>query len=134
MLLDDLAVTSDAVAATRSRLAKVEALAELLKRMEPDEIAPALGLLLGKPRQGRIGVGWRGLAAAAGEPAAEPTLTIAEVDETLDTLAAASGQGSNQARASALRELRRPRDRAGAGVPAAERCSARCAPARSRAW
>ncbi|MGC5225420.1 ATP-dependent DNA ligase [Micromonospora sp. DT81.3] len=105
MLLQDLADTSDAVAATRSRLAKVEALADLLKRMEPDEIAPALGLLLGKPRQGRIGVGWRGLAAATGDPAAEATLTIAEVDETLGTLAAASGQGSNQARASALRAL-----------------------------
>ncbi|HWI32605.1 MAG TPA: ATP-dependent DNA ligase, partial [Microbacterium sp.] len=105
MLLTDLAQTSDAVASTRSRLAKVDALAELLRRLEPDEIAPAIGLLLGKPRQGRIGVGWRGLAAAAGAPAAEPTLTVAELDETLDALAATSGQGSQHVRAAALRDL-----------------------------
>ena len=69
MLLDELVTTADAVASTRSRLAKVDALADLLRRLEPDEIAPAVGFLVGKPRQGRVGVGWRGVAAAMGEPA-----------------------------------------------------------------
>lgn len=105
MLLADLADTADAVTATRSRLAKVAALAGLFRRLDPDELAPAIGLLLGKPRQGRIGVGWRGLAAAAEEPAAEPTLTIAEVDAALDALAAISGAGSKDSRAVTLGEL-----------------------------
>ncbi|HEX5857651.1 MAG TPA: ATP-dependent DNA ligase [Microbacterium sp.] len=105
MLLDDLAETSDAVAATRSRLAKVQALADLLGRMEADEIAPGIGLLLGKPRQGRVGVGWRALSAASGAPAAEPSLTVAEVDGALDALAGAAGAGSRETRATALRGL-----------------------------
>ena len=105
VLLDELVTTADAVASTRSRLAKVDALADLLGRLEPDEIAPAVGFLVGKPRQGRVGVGWRGVAAAMGEPAAEPTLTVADLDELLDRLAARAGAGSAAERARALREL-----------------------------
>ncbi|MDR6905012.1 DNA ligase-1 [Agromyces sp. 3263] len=105
MLLDELVTTADAVTSTRSRLAKVDALADLLRRLEPDEIAPAVGFLVGKPRQGRVGVGWRGVAAAMGEPAAEPSLTVAEVDELLDRLAVTGGAGSTAERARALREL-----------------------------
>lgn len=105
MLLSELVDTADAVTATRSRRAKVDALAALLRRLEPDDLAPALGLLLGSPRQGRIGVGWRSLAVAAGEPAAEPTLTIADVDSTLEGLAALSGAGSAARRAAALTAL-----------------------------
>lgn len=105
MLLDELVTTADAVASTRSRLAKVDALADLLRRLDPDEIAPAVGFLVGKPRQGRVGVGWRGMSAAMGEPAAEPTLSVADLDELLDRLATTSGSGSAGERATALREL-----------------------------
>lgn len=105
MLLDDVAQTSDAVASTRSRIAKVTALADLFRRLEPDEIAPAIGLLLGKPRQGRLGVGWRGLAAAVSDPASAPSLTIGEVDATLEGVATASGSGSKERRATLLRGL-----------------------------
>ena len=105
MLLDALVTTADAVASTRSRLAKVDALAALLARLEPDEIAPAVGFLVGRPRQGRVGVGWRGVAAAMGEPADAPSLTIADLDELLDRLAAASGAGSAGDRSRELREL-----------------------------
>ncbi|HEY2557980.1 MAG TPA: ATP-dependent DNA ligase, partial [Diaminobutyricibacter sp.] len=66
MLLDALVTTADAVASTRSRLAKVDALAALLAQLEPEEIAPAVGFLVGRPRQGRVGVGWRGVASAMG--------------------------------------------------------------------
>ncbi|MET0302676.1 MAG: ATP-dependent DNA ligase, partial [Microbacteriaceae bacterium] len=59
MLLSRLVTTTDAVAATSSRLAKVAALAELLRDLDADEIAPAVGFLVAKPRQGRIGIGWR---------------------------------------------------------------------------
>ncbi|MFC9561574.1 ATP-dependent DNA ligase [Agromyces sp. NPDC056965] len=105
MLLDELVLTADTVASTRSRLAKIEALAELLRRLEPDEIAPAVGFLVGKPRQGRVGIGWRGVAAATGEPAAEPSLTVGELDAALDRLAATSGAGSSGERARELGEL-----------------------------
>lgn len=105
MLLDELVTTADAVTSTRSRLAKVDALAALLRRLDPDEIAPAIGFLVGKPRQGRVGVGWRGVAAAMGEPADAPSLTIAEFDELLDRLAATFGAGSSGDRSRELREL-----------------------------
>ncbi len=105
MLLDELVTTADAVASTRSRLAKVDALAELLARLEPDEIAPAVGFLVGKPRQGRVGIGWRGVAAAMGEPADAPTITVGELDAMLDRLAAASGAGSSTDRSRELRDL-----------------------------
>jgi DNA ligase-1 len=104
MLLDELVSTAEAVASTRSRLAKVEALAQLLRRLaeeSPDEVAVAVGMLVAKPRQGRVGVGWRGLAGVRAEApaAAVPTLTVGELDELLDRLAATSGSGSGGARA-----------------------------------
>ena len=93
MLLDELVTTSDTVAATRSRLAKVDALAALLVRLEPDEIAPAIGFLVGKPRQGRVGVGWRSVATVMGEPAETPSLTVGDLDALLDRLRATAGTG-----------------------------------------
>ena len=105
VLLEELVTTAEAVAATRSRLAKVEALAGLLGRLEPDEVAISVGFLVGKPRQGRVGIGWRGLSAAMAGPADAPTLTVADVDAMLDRLAAASGAGSAGERTRELREL-----------------------------
>jgi DNA ligase-1 len=52
-----------------------------------------------------VGVGWRGLASLDAHHAQEPTLTIADVDEALDALAAASGAGSVSARSGTLRGL-----------------------------
>jgi DNA ligase-1 len=103
VLLDALVTTADAVASTRSRLAKVDALAALLTQLEPDEIVAAVGFLVGKPRQGRVGVGWRGVAAARGAPAIVPILTIADLDELVGRLAAMSGAGSASDRSQALR-------------------------------
>lgn len=105
MLLDELVNTTQAVASTRSRLAKVDALAGLLNRLEPAEIATAVGLLIARPRQGRVGVGWSGMKAAMGEPAAEPSLTVAEVDAALDRLLVTAGTGSAAERAGILRTL-----------------------------
>jgi DNA ligase-1 len=105
MLLDELVRTTDAVASTRSRLAKIDALADLLRRLEPAEIPTAVGLLVAKPRQGRVGIGWRGMSAAMGEPAAEPSLTVADLDAALDRLLATAGTGSAAERAATLRAL-----------------------------
>jgi DNA ligase-1 len=105
VLLDRLVTTLETVAATRSRLAKVDALAALLRELSADEIAVAVGFLVGRPRQGRVGVGWRGIRSALGPPAASPTLSIADLDGLLDRLTAASGAGSVADRARELREF-----------------------------
>jgi hypothetical protein len=62
MLLCEVVEASARVAATPARSAKTAALADLLRRLDPDEVEPAVGFLVGEPRQGRIGVGWATLA------------------------------------------------------------------------
>ncbi|HET7430965.1 MAG TPA: ATP-dependent DNA ligase, partial [Nocardioides sp.] len=104
MLLADLVATSGEVAATRSRKAKVVALAERLGQAATDELPVVTAYLGGTVLQRRTGVGWRGLSSLP-DPAAEPTLTPLEVHETLDRLASLSGPGSQEARASGVREL-----------------------------
>lgn len=105
MLLTDVVQTAETVAATRSRLAKIEAIAELLRRLERSEIGIAVGFLTASPRQGRVGVGWRSVAGLDVVHAEAPGLTLGDVDEALDRLAAASGAGSVAVRADALRDL-----------------------------
>lgn len=114
VLLETLVTTAGTVASTRSRLAKVDALAALLSELEPDEIAPAVGFLVGKARQGRVGVGWRGLSGAIGAPATEPQLTVDDLDALLDRLAALSGSGAGSG-GERNRELREFTARATAG-------------------
>lgn len=105
MLFGDLQAALAAVTATRSRLAKVEVLAEALGRLAPDEIVPAVGLLTAAPRQGRLGVGWRTLAARAGEHADSSRLTIGDIDAAFARLVAISGGGSAAARTALLDDL-----------------------------
>ncbi|HET8927269.1 MAG TPA: ATP-dependent DNA ligase [Microbacterium sp.] len=105
MLLVDLVIATETVAATRSRREKVAALSEALGRLTPDEAVPAIGLLVGKPRQGRLGVGWRTMQAIQAEPADEPALTISDVDGAFSALAAAGGQGSAAERVTVLGDL-----------------------------
>jgi DNA ligase 1 len=98
----DLVATSAAVTATRSRLAKVGAIAELLAGLEPDEIVVAVGFLTGEPRQGRIGVGWATIGSIDVAPALEPTLTLADIDAAVVSVAGTSGAGSEAARRAQL--------------------------------
>jgi DNA ligase-1 len=105
--LCEVVATSAAVTATSSRSAKVAALAELLRRLDADEVAVVVAALTGEVRQGRIGVGWatvRGLDVA---PAAVASLTVADVDRALDDLAALVGPGSQAVRATRLDALLR---------------------------
>lgn len=105
MLLNELVTATDAVASTASRRAKIEALAVALHGLAPDEIETAIGLLTAKPRQGRIGVGWRSLASIDAAHAAVSTLTIGDVDDALSGIAAAEGSGSAAARRRDLERL-----------------------------
>lgn len=106
MQLHELVVTSTAVAAVRARLAKIERLAALLARLAPDEVEVAIGLLAGEPRQGRLGLGPAAIVEARDEPpAAQATLSLADVDRAFDEIAAMSGPGSGRDRASRWRGL-----------------------------
>ena len=105
MMLSELVATAQEVTATSSRLAKVDALARVLERAEPEEIEPAVGWLIATPRQGRIGVGWRGISALTVSHADAPALSVAEVDAALDALAAVAGKGSVASRGALLEDL-----------------------------
>jgi DNA ligase-1 len=104
MLLIDVVATSAAVAATRSRKAKTAALAERLAAASPDERSVVTSYLAGSLLQRRTGLGWRSLAALPA-PAETPTLTVAEVDEAFERIAALAGAGSASARSAAVAEL-----------------------------
>ncbi|GAA0605387.1 ATP-dependent DNA ligase [Kutzneria viridogrisea] len=105
MLFADVVTTSAAVASTRSRLAKVAALAELLAQLPEAEVEPATAFLVGLPRQGKLGAGWRTLFRIQVDPADRASLTLSEVDQSLTTLAATNGKGSTQRRTELLTSL-----------------------------
>jgi ATP-dependent DNA ligase I len=102
--LADLVEASEAVGATRSRLAKVERIAEVLRRLAPEEVAAGVAFLSGELRQRQIGVGWAALRDLPA-PAAEPSLTVGEVDAAFEHVGRIAGPGSQAARREALTEL-----------------------------
>lgn len=97
MLLADVAATSTAVAATRSRLAKRALLVDVLRRADPADVPVVARYLGGELRQRRTGLGWRSLASLPG-PADVPTLTVLDVDAVFAQMAALEGPGSSTAR------------------------------------
>jgi len=104
-LLAALVDASALAAGTASRLAKRDALADVLRQAAGDEIEIAVAWLSGETRQGRIGVGWATLAALRGTPASEPELTLGEADAVLGQVANTAGKGSAAARSARLRAL-----------------------------
>ncbi|ROS23630.1 ATP-dependent DNA ligase [Cellulomonas sp. PhB150] len=104
MLLADVAATSTALAATRSRLAKRALLVDLLRRTDASDVEVVARYLGGELRQRRTGLGWRSLTTLP-EPAAEPTLTVAEVDAAFEHMAGLEGPGSSTARSAAAGSL-----------------------------
>jgi DNA ligase 1 len=104
VLLDEVAGTSAAVAASSARLAKVERLAACLRRLEPGEVHPAVAFLSGYLRQRQIGVGWAALRDAP-DPASQPTLTVTEVDAAFERIGRLAGPGSQAERRRLVGEL-----------------------------
>jgi len=109
MLLLDVVHVSAAVAATRSRKAKVAAIAELLVRARDDQdpdaaVETVVAFIGGSLRQRRTGLGWRGLSSLPA-PADQPSLTVVGVDAAFEALGAMSGPGSQAARAEAVARL-----------------------------
>lgn len=104
--LQQLVDVSNAVAEARGRLDKTSRLANLLKRLEPDEIQAAVAFLSGSPLQGRIGIGWSLIAQARSTIAAEdPSLELRDLHAAFDRIAKTSGSGATQVRAGILRDL-----------------------------
>jgi DNA ligase-1 len=113
MSLNDLVTTSVAVGQASGRLVKIGLLADLLRRMAPEEIAIAIGFLSGEPRQGRIGIGGATIWSAKDDADADtPTLSLVDLDQAFTEIAALKGAGSTAARQQRLRELLRRATRA----------------------
>src|SRR5438105_2353752 len=104
-LLAAIVDASKRVADTSSRLAKRDAIAACLRGAAADEVEIAVAYLAGETRQGRIGIGYATLAALRGRHAAQPVLSLRDVDAALDRFAATTGKGSAAERSAQLRSL-----------------------------
>ncbi|MDQ4019936.1 MAG: ATP-dependent DNA ligase [Actinomycetota bacterium] len=104
-LLADVVAASQDVAATSSRSRKVAILAELLRRLDANEVPVAVGLLSGVPRQGRVGVGYATIYGVELPPAVEPSLNVGELDHAITEIERATGSGSAAGRGRILGEL-----------------------------
>lgn len=100
-----IVAASAAVAATSARTEKTTLLAELIGELTPEEVEAAVGLLIGDPRQGRIGVGYAAIRDLEPAPADDPLLTLLDVDGLLAELAGISGAGSQGRRRAVLEDL-----------------------------
>ena len=102
MLLTELVLTSQAVAATPRRSVKIDKIAGLLREASPAEVPVVVAFLSGELRQRQIGVGYAALGGlltgdgAAGGTA--PTLTVSEVDAVFAEVGAVTGPGAQAAR------------------------------------
>jgi DNA ligase-1 len=98
---------------TPSRLAKVAAAADYLRRLEPKDIRPGVAFLSGRPfpvsDPRTLDIGPGAFSHAAQVPEAEtsvlPQLTIQDVAESFGQIAEASGKGSREQKYARLREL-----------------------------
>ena len=104
-LLADVVTASRLVGDTSSRSKKVAILAEVLRRLEPDEVPICVGFLSGVPRQGRVGVGYRSIYGVEPRPADVATLTVIDVDRAIDEIERATGPGSARRRGELLADL-----------------------------
>lgn len=104
MLLDHVVVTSTDVGAASSRLAKIARIAELLTAADPREVAVVVSWLSGELPQRQIGVGWAALRTLPA-PAAEPSLSVADVDAAFTAIGAVAGKGSQARRAELIGDL-----------------------------
>ena len=93
----DLAATSAAVTATSGRKAKIELLADALRRLDPGEIAAGSAFLAGELRQRQTGVGYASLRDRP-PPAADATLTVGAVDAAIAEISVVAGAGSQARR------------------------------------
>ena len=94
MLLNALVTTSNEVAATSGRLAKITLLADLLRQASADEIELAIAYLSGTIRQSKVGVGWATVQKAKSHAGTSARLQLRDVDDTLEKISRTTGKGS----------------------------------------
>ncbi|MDR7542739.1 MAG: ATP-dependent DNA ligase [Armatimonadota bacterium] len=102
------------LAATRSRLAKIDRTAHFLRRLAPEEVGIAVAFLTARPfpaSDPRVAeVSFATLSSileSAGPPAAASNLSLLDVGQAFADIAAASGPGSRRAKAERLSTLLR---------------------------
>jgi DNA ligase-1 len=100
-----LAEASRDVAATSKRGEKTTRLAQLFREVAPNDLELVVGLMLGQPRQGRIGIGWAAVSSLDLVPSDDPRLTVQDIDQMLSLIAATTGPGSVAARSQILHEV-----------------------------
>lgn len=105
MLLAELVAASGEVRATRARGRKVALLAACLRLADAVELPVAVSYLAGRPRQGKIAVGWRTVGRIDPPAAAAAALRLLDVDAALDEIAGLGGPGSQTRRAELLTAL-----------------------------
>ncbi len=99
MLLRELVQTSEAVAATSGRTAKITEIAGLLRRAGPGEVLVVVAFLSGELRQRQIGVGYASLGELLRlEPSGEGALTVAETDAVFEAVGEVGGAGAQAER------------------------------------
>jgi DNA ligase-1 len=104
-LLAEVVTASREVTDTSSRSRKVALLAELLSRLDPEEVPVAVGFLTGVPRQGRVGVGYSTIYGIDEAPAAEASITVDDLDRAIAAVQKLTGSGSAAKRKGILGEL-----------------------------
>lgn len=104
-LFADVVEASRLVADTSSRSRKIATLAELLQTLEADEIGVVVGILSGVPRQGRVGIGYATVYGTESSPAAEPSLSVGDVDDAITEIETSTGPGSTTRRRQLLAAL-----------------------------
>jgi DNA ligase 1 len=113
VLLQELVRTSETVAATPGRRAKIEEISALLRRAAPGEVPLVVAFLSGELRQRQIGVGYaavgellrQGPAAVPRAPSGAGPLTLAETDAVFAAVGEVSGGGAQAARKTLLAQV-----------------------------
>jgi DNA ligase-1 len=108
VLLLELALTSEAVAATSRRGVKIDKIAALLRAASPAEVPVVVAFLSGELLQRQIGVGYAALGELLAERATGltvPTLTVTETDAVFSAVGAVAGTGTQAGRRRLLADL-----------------------------
>jgi DNA ligase 1 len=108
VLLRELTATSEAVAATPGRRAKIDEISALLRRASPAEVPIVVAFLSGELRQRQIGVGYASVGDLMRLEPPEPfqaPLTVTEVDRVFEAVGSVSGPGAQAERKRLLTEV-----------------------------
>lgn len=100
--LAELVTVANDVASTPARNSKIDLIADLLSKANAREVDVVVGLVSGRPRQGKVGVGWARVSGLPAGVARSSHLTVGDLDTLLTGLSDASGPGSEGRRARLL--------------------------------